>query len=65
VRSHILLILIKKSLKNEEVISQTDRTLSDLNKFIDKTLGLRNTLIELAADHGMADMPEYMTELLK
>jgi arylsulfatase A-like enzyme len=26
-------------------------------------VGLDNTLIVLSADHGMADMPEYMTEL--
>jgi predicted AlkP superfamily pyrophosphatase or phosphodiesterase len=51
------------SLENEEVIRQLDRTLADLLKFIDKTVGLKHTLIVLAADHGMADMPEYMTEL--
>jgi arylsulfatase A-like enzyme len=31
--------------------------------FVDKTVGLENTLIVLSADHGMAEMPEYMTEL--
>ena len=51
------------SLENEEVIRQLDRTLADLIKFIDKTVGLKHTLIVLSADHGMADMPEYMTEL--
>ena len=51
------------SLENEEVIRQLDRTLADLFKFIDKTVGLEHTLIVLSADHGMADMPEYMTEL--
>jgi hypothetical protein len=35
----------------------------DLFAFIDKTVGLKHTLVVLAADHGMADMPEYMTEL--
>jgi predicted AlkP superfamily pyrophosphatase or phosphodiesterase len=51
------------SLENEEVIRQLDRTLSDLFKFIDKTVGLKHTLVVLSADHGIADMPEYMTEL--
>ncbi|UCD57221.1 MAG: alkaline phosphatase family protein [Candidatus Hydrogenedentota bacterium] len=51
------------SLENEEVVRRLDRTLADLFKFIDKTVGLKHTLIMFAADHGMADMPEYMTEL--
>jgi len=51
------------SLENEEVIRRLDRTLADLLKFIDKTVGLKHTLIVLSADHGMADLPEYMTEL--
>lgn len=51
------------SLENEEVIRRLDHTLADLLKFIDTTIGLNHTLIVLAADHGMADMPEYMTEL--
>jgi predicted AlkP superfamily pyrophosphatase or phosphodiesterase len=51
------------SLENEDVIVQLDRTLADLIKFIDKTVGLKHTLIVFAADHGMSDMPEYMTEL--
>jgi predicted AlkP superfamily pyrophosphatase or phosphodiesterase len=51
------------SLENEEVVRQLDRTLADLFGFIDKTVGLKHTLIVLSADHGMAEMPEYMTEL--
>ena len=51
------------SLENEEVIRQLDRTLAELFKFIAQTVGTEHTLIVLAADHGMADMPEYMTEL--
>jgi len=51
------------SLENEEIIRQLDRTLADLLKFIDQTIGLKHTLIVLSADHGIADMPEYMTEL--
>jgi predicted AlkP superfamily pyrophosphatase or phosphodiesterase len=51
------------SLENEVVIRELDHTLADLLKFIDKTVGLKHTLIVLSADHGMADMPEYMSEL--
>ena len=51
------------SLENEDVVVQLDRTLADLFAFIDKTVGLKHTLVVLSADHGMADMPEYMTEL--
>jgi predicted AlkP superfamily pyrophosphatase or phosphodiesterase len=51
------------SLENEDVVVQLDRTLADLFKFIDGTVGLKDTLIVLSADHGMAEMPEYMTEL--
>ena len=51
------------SLENEDVVLQLDRTLADLLAFIEKSVGLKNTLIVLSADHGMADMPEYMTEL--
>lgn len=51
------------SLENEDVVCQLDRTLADLFNFIDKKVGLDKTLIVLSADHGMADMPEYMNEL--
>ena len=51
------------SLENEAVIRDLDNNLSELFKFIDKNVGLKHTLIVLSADHGMADMPEYMTEL--
>ena len=51
------------SLENEDIVVQLDRTLANLFSFIDRTVGLKNTLVVLSADHGMADMPEYMTEL--
>jgi predicted AlkP superfamily pyrophosphatase or phosphodiesterase len=51
------------SLENEDVVLQLDRTMRDLINFIDEQIGLKNTLIVLSADHGMAEMPEYMTEL--
>jgi hypothetical protein len=51
------------SLENEEIVLQLDRTLADLFSYIDKQVGLKNTLIVFSADHGMAEMPEYTTEL--
>jgi predicted AlkP superfamily pyrophosphatase or phosphodiesterase len=51
------------SLENEDVVVQLDRTLAELFAFIDQQVGLEHTLIAFSADHGMADMPEYMTEL--
>jgi predicted AlkP superfamily pyrophosphatase or phosphodiesterase len=51
------------SLEQEAVIRGLDQTLADLLSFVDEKVGLRHTLIVLSADHGMADMPEYMAEL--
>jgi predicted AlkP superfamily pyrophosphatase or phosphodiesterase len=51
------------SLESEDVLQQLDRTLAELFKFIDQRIGLDNTLIVFSADHGMAEMPEYTTEL--
>jgi predicted AlkP superfamily pyrophosphatase or phosphodiesterase len=51
------------SLENEEVVRRLDQTLADLIEFIDRSVGLEYTLIVLSADHGMADMPEYMSAL--
>jgi predicted AlkP superfamily pyrophosphatase or phosphodiesterase len=51
------------SLENEDVVLHLDHTLEELFAFVDETVGLNHTLIVLSADHGMADMPEYMTEL--
>lgn len=51
------------SLENEDVVIQLDRTLADLFAFVEQNIGLDHTLIVLSADHGMADMPEYMSDL--
>ncbi|MGI9532901.1 alkaline phosphatase family protein, partial [Lutimonas sp.] len=50
------------SLENEDMVLQLDKTLKSLFEFIDKKVGMDNTLIVLSADHGMAEMPEYMNE---
>ena len=51
------------SLENEDTVLQLDRTLSQLLDFIDRRIGLENVLVVLSADHGMAEMPEYTSEL--
>lgn len=51
------------SLENEDTIRQLDRTLATLLSHVDRKVGLDSTLIVLSADHGMAEMPEYATEL--
>ena len=50
------------SLESEENLLRLDRTLADLFDFIDKTVGLKSTLIVLSADHGTPEAPEYMAE---
>jgi predicted AlkP superfamily pyrophosphatase or phosphodiesterase len=49
------------SLENEDMILQLDRTVADLFQFIDDEVGLQHVLIVLSADHGMAELPEYMS----
>ncbi|SCY23315.1 Type I phosphodiesterase / nucleotide pyrophosphatase [Desulfoluna spongiiphila] len=51
------------SLESEDIVVQLDHTLADLFAFVDKNVGLKHTLLILSSDHGMADMPEYMTAL--
>lgn len=50
------------SLESEDNLLRLDRTLADLFAFIDKEVGLENTLIVLSADHGTPEIPEYMAE---
>lgn len=49
------------SLESEENLLRLDRTLADLFSYVDKTVGLDNTLIVLSADHGTPEAPEYMS----
>ncbi len=51
------------SLESEENILRLDRTLADLFAFVDKKVGLKNTLIVLSADHGGPEAPGYLNEL--
>jgi len=50
------------SLENEDMVLQLDRTLARLLAFVDQEVGLEHTLIVLSADHGIAELPEYMAE---
>ncbi|MBB5062613.1 alkaline phosphatase family protein [Granulicella mallensis] len=51
------------SMEGEDVLLRLDQTLACLFSYIDKTVGLKNTLIVLAGDHGSADVPEYLETL--
>ncbi len=53
------------SLESEDNILRLDRILADLFSYVDKTVGLENTLIVLSADHGAPEAPEYMTAIGK
>jgi len=50
------------SLESEDNIARLDRTLADLFAFIDKKVGLENTLIVLSADHGQPEVPGHLHE---
>jgi predicted AlkP superfamily pyrophosphatase or phosphodiesterase len=51
------------SLEAEDNILRLDRTLAELFEFVDKKVGLENTLIVLSADHGGPDTPGYLNSL--
>ena len=48
------------SLETEDNILRLDRTLAELFGFLEKKVGLRNTLVVLSADHGAPEAPENM-----
>ena len=51
------------SLESEDNILRLDRTLANLFAFIDKKIGLDNTLIVLSADHGGPEAPGYLKSM--
>jgi predicted AlkP superfamily pyrophosphatase or phosphodiesterase len=51
------------SLETEDNLLRLDRTLAALFAFVDKQVGLENTLIVLSADHGGPEVPGYLNEL--
>jgi predicted AlkP superfamily pyrophosphatase or phosphodiesterase len=46
------------SVESEDNLLHLDKTLANLFAFIDRTIGLKNTVIVLSADHGADDIPE-------
>jgi arylsulfatase A-like enzyme len=51
------------SLESEDNILRLDRSLAELFAFVDKRVGLKNTLIVLSADHGAPEAPGYLNAL--
>lgn len=51
------------SLESEDNIGRLDRTLAELLAYVDKKIGLKNTLIVLSADHGQPEIPGHLHEL--
>jgi predicted AlkP superfamily pyrophosphatase or phosphodiesterase len=51
------------SLESEDNLLRLDRTLAMLLSFIDKQIGLRNTLLVVSADHGAPEVPGYLQSL--
>ena len=48
------------SLEAEDNMLRLDKTLASLFAYIDKTVGLKNTLIILSADHGGPEVPGFL-----
>lgn len=48
------------SRENEEMVVAEDRVLSRLFNFLDKKVGLKNVVITLTADHGVAPTAEWL-----
>jgi arylsulfatase A-like enzyme len=51
------------SLESEDNMLRLDATLAALFSFVDKSVGLENTLIVLAGDHGAPEVPEFLEQL--
>lgn len=48
------------SLESEDNMVRLDKILADLFSFVDKNVGLENTLIVLSSDHGTPEAPGYL-----
>jgi predicted AlkP superfamily pyrophosphatase or phosphodiesterase len=51
------------SLESEDNMLRLDRTLQELFQFIDRKVGLDDTLVVLSSDHGVSPAPEYLAAL--
>ena len=47
----------------QDTYIRLDRVIADLLSYIDKRIGLANTIITVTGDHGVAPVPEYMKSL--
>lgn len=52
-----------QSLEVEDCYLRLDRELAAFLDFIDQKIGLNNTLIFLTADHGAAEVPQYLLDM--
>ena len=52
------------SLESEDNILRLDRILASFFEFLERTVGLENTLIVLSADHGGPDAPEHVHKVI-
>jgi len=50
------------SVEVQDMYLRLDRDIAHLLQFLDKQVGLENTLVYLTADHAMADDPGYLAE---
>jgi len=50
------------SLEAEDNLLRLDRTLAELLSFVDKKIGLKNTLVVLSADHGSPEVPALLRQ---
>ncbi len=50
------------SVEMQDTVLRLDRTVADLFQFLDANVGMKNVLVVMTADHGMAPIPEYMQE---
>ncbi|MGL1958206.1 MAG: alkaline phosphatase family protein [Colwellia sp.] len=60
---YIIHIFGPSSIEAEDNLLRLDRTLANLFSYLDKKVGLENTLIVLSADHGASEAPEYLTNI--
>lgn len=51
-----------RSLELEDMYMRLDRNIADLLKELDKTVGKNNYIIFVTADHGAAEVPQYLVD---
>jgi predicted AlkP superfamily pyrophosphatase or phosphodiesterase len=46
-----------------DTYARLDKVIADLLNFVDRKIGLQNTIIAMTGDHGVAPIPEYMSKM--